>query len=185
MRLTKKWIAKFIYNSNGIENIYTPEKDILSILQGKTKGSSPMILNQIAAVEYVKKNKAVIPTLAMIMELHRILLKDVDRTAGQYRNASVYIGGREAPHWSSLHYRLDNWLFSWTQCENVAETSAKDALSRHYEYEYIHPFFDGNGRSGRLLLLWDCLYHKAKMEIIECATKNKYYDAIERHLEIR
>ena len=76
MRLTKKWIAKFIYNSNGIEGLYTPEKHVLKILQGKVREISPLILNQIAAIRYIKKNKDNVPTLAKVCELHHILMQN-------------------------------------------------------------------------------------------------------------
>ncbi len=184
MRLTKNWIADFIFNSNGIEGYFTPKKHIRDIIDKKYPGRSPLILNQIAAVAYVKEHRKEVPTINMIRELHKILLDNVDSCAGKIRNAPVYIGRREGPDHKTLHYLLDTWIQTWGKKPRTSWTNKKTAMFRHYEYERIHPFFDGNGRSGRLLLLWDCLHHRTDMEMPLCENKARYayYDAIDNYV---
>lgn len=183
MKLTKKWVANFIYNSNGIEGYFTPEKHIKDILVGKIKGRSPLVLNQIAAIDFIKENKKEIPTLNMIRELHGILLKDMDAWAGIYRRESVWIGGQEAPDHKRVLYLIQNWIDLWNKKPKKSWSHKKAAMYRHYEYEYIHPFTDGNGRSGRLILLWDCLYHRTEVEFPECENTSRfaYYDSIQKY----
>ena len=183
MKVTKSWIANFVYNSNGIEGYLTPAKHVEETLSGKSQSKSPLILNQIAAIEYVKKHHKERPTLNTISELHSILLKDVDSWAGIYRRCPVWIGGQEAPDHKKVLYLIKNWIALWDKKPRKTWTNKKAAMYRHYEYECIHPFTDGNGRSGRLLLLWDCLHHRTSVDFPECANtlRAKYYASIQRY----
>lgn len=183
MSLSNEWISEFIFNSNGIEGYYTPAKDILKILGGKVPGKSPLIINQIEAVKYVELHKNGIPTLGQILDLHRILLNGMDTWAGKLRQFPVYIGGDEAPNYTSIFYLLSTWINTWERKPVKSWTQKKTAFLRHCEYEYIHPFSDGNGRSGRLLLLWDCLHHGTTMDIIECDNPKRfaYYDKLQEY----
>ena len=53
--------------------------------------------------------------------------------------------------------------------------TAEDIIAFHAEFEYIHPFQDGNGRVGRLIALKECLRHNVMPFIIEDMKKNFYY----------
>lgn len=184
LRLTKQYIASFIYNSNGIEGLYVPEGHVLKILKGEYEGKSPLILNHIKAIDYIKANKKKKPTIETIRELHEILLRDVDAWAGIIRPDKVFISGREAPDHKELVYLLECWIGLWGKKPREDWDQGKAALFRHYEFEYIHPFYDGNGRVGRLLLLWDCLHHKVKVDMIKCENKLrfKYYNSIDKYV---
>lgn len=181
MKLTNENIAAFIYNSNAIEGLHTPYKDIFEILEGTKHGQSPLILNQIAAVEYIKENRKEVPTISMVMQLHRILMTNIDRYAGVIRPFDVWIGGEVAPDPRKVQYMLQTWCGMWGKKPVDTWTNKKAALYRHYEYEVVHPFPDGNGRSGRLLYLWDCLHHRTKMDIIKFDTRIEYYKSIQKY----
>jgi len=161
-------IANFVYHSNGIEGIHTPPEKIMEHIENRKKFVSPLISNHVAAVEYVLLNCKTAPTLGKICSLHKILLDNVDKYAGVLRPCAVFIGGREAPKHTAVPYLLDNWVQFWNKMPTKEWGKKQSAIYRHCEYEYIHPFTDGNGRSGRLLLLWDLLNKRCKPIIYEC-----------------
>ena len=90
---------------------------------------------------------------------------------GYYRKIPVWIGGKEAPHYSEIEVSMNLWIASFSK-----SLSPKEA---HIQFEHIHPFVDGNGRTGRLLMWWmECREGKDPTVILN-ETKNKaygYYD---------
>jgi Fic family protein len=85
------------------------------------------------------------------------------------------------PEASELHGLLENWLNLWGKKPRKSWSKGKVCLYRHYEFERIHPFIDGNGRIGRLLLWWDTSYHGAKKQIIFDENKHDYYNALDHY----
>ena len=57
----------------------------------------------------------------------------------------------------------------------------EDIIALHAEFEYIHPFQDGNGRTGRLILFRECLQHNISPFIIEDANRPEYLDALKAY----
>ena len=175
MRFTKKWMAKFIHNSNLIENYYLPMDHLMMVLKGEVPGSSPHILNHIKGLDYVKKFKKTRPTIDSVCHLHKILLGDLDGRAGKMRKGPVMVGHHIPPNWQFILFHLDHWIQFWDMSPFVGMNPERQCRYRHYEFEWIHPFDDGNGRLGRLLYLWDSLYHDLEPEIILAKDKEKHY----------
>lgn len=119
------------------------------------------VLNYFAGLRYVEKN-ARRKTLRHedIFELHRLLASKVmdQGEAGRYRTIGVRVGNHLPPaaaDVSGLMFELLEW---W----NLKATGLSPVLSSailHYRFEHIHPFADGNGRTGRALALWE-LYRR-------------------------
>ena len=114
----------------------------------------------IYAIDAVSENGAI--TEKIILTMHNILLKGVrgdKKLPGSYRNGQVWVGGRKdtletasfvpVPPFA-IPYLMDN-LIEYMNNENE-DTIRKMAVS-HYQFETIHPFMDGNGRIGRLILM--------------------------------
>jgi Fic family protein len=123
--------------------------------------SSREVLNYFAGLRYVEKyakKKAI--RHEDLFELHRILADRVmdQGTAGSYRTIQVRVGNHFPPaaaDVSGLMFELLEW---W----NKKSTEISPVLSSailHYRFEHIHPFADGNGRTGRALALWE-LYRR-------------------------
>ncbi len=99
--------------------------------------------------------------LNLLLELHKVLLDGVrgqGKARGEFRRQQNYIGsihaGRESvrftpPEWTSLRHSLDNW-------EKFYHSDTPDPIVQlaiiHAQFEYLHPFLDGNGRLGRILV---------------------------------
>jgi Fic family protein len=123
--------------------------------------SSREVLNYFAGLRYVEKNarrKKI--RHEDLFELHRLLADSVmdQGEAGRYRSIAVRVGRHFPPpaaDVSGLMFELLDW---W----NTKATGLSPVLSSailHYQFEHIHPFADGNGRTGRALGLWE-LYRR-------------------------
>ena len=119
------------------------------------------VLNYFAALRFVEKNAAR-KNLSHehILRLHKIMAADVmdQGTAGRYRDIAVRVGRYVPPppkDVSGLMFELLTW---WNQEAGGLSPVLSSAIV-HYRFEAIHPFADGNGRTGRALALWE-LYRR-------------------------
>ena len=119
------------------------------------------VINYFAGLGFVEKNAAKSPlTHDDMLALHRIIAGEVmdQGSAGRYRTIHVRVGRYTPPapeDVSGLMFELLTW---W----NKESTKLSPILSSaiiHYRFEAIHPFADGNGRTGRALALWE-LYRR-------------------------
>ncbi len=119
------------------------------------------VLNYFAGLRYIEKHahKASIGH-DDIFDLHRILAGNVmeQGEAGSYRVIGVRVGAYLPPHpddVAGLMFELLEW---WSQRAGELSPVISSAIL-HYRFEAIHPFADGNGRTGRALALWE-LYRR-------------------------
>ena len=100
--------------------------------------------------------------------------------AGHFRNYSVRVGPYLAPDWKKIEKLIENLVSFTNESElNPVEVAAK----AHFMFEKIHPFGDGNGRIGRLLLNFILWKNHYPMLIIEYKKRKSYYKALERSEE--
>ena len=117
--------------------------------------------NYFAGLRYVEKHAGLKEVRhEHLFELNRLLAADVmeQGRAGAYRTVSVRVGKHLPPHpddVSPLMFELLEW---WnTRAPELSPVLTSAIL--HYRFEDIHPFADGNGRTGRALALWE-LYRR-------------------------
>ena len=91
---------------------------------------------------------------------------------GDYKKRANVVGGRETSKPSEVHKHMEALLKEYNLKKIV---TVEDIIALHAEFEYIHPFQDGNGRVGRLVALKECLRHNIVPFIIEDSKKNYYY----------
>ena len=100
--------------------------------------------------------------------------------SGKYRNYLVRVGPYVAPHWDEIKDTLSQIIkFSNESKLNPVELAARV----HYKFESIHPFGDGNGRIGRLLMNYILWHREYPMLIIEYKKRKSYYRAFPKGQE--
>ncbi|MEM9481166.1 MAG: Fic family protein [Verrucomicrobiota bacterium] len=130
-------------------------------LAASTPRSEREVTNYFAGLRYVEKNSnEPIIRHEHLFELHRILAGDVmdQGQAGAYRTIAVKVGEHFPPHPNDVSPLMFELLTWWNEKAPVLSPILSSAIL-HFRFEDIHPFADGNGRTGRALALWE-LYRR-------------------------
>ena len=187
LRLRKANRIKTIHSSLAIEGNMLSENQVRDIIDGK---------NVVAPIEQIQEVKNAIATYNLypslnpfsvndLLKAHGVMMQALVDNAGRFRRGGVGVFGEQglvhlAPPAERVPYLMDD-LFAWLK------TSKDHLLIRscvfHYEFEFIHPFIDGNGRMGRLwqsLILGKLhpLFEHLPVENMVFANQQAYYDAI-------
>lgn len=151
------FLVDFIYNSNKIEGSKVPRESVEKIVRSGTKKNEE-VNNTIQALYFVNSHFKL--TLKNIVKLHRILLHHEPAKHG-LRQEKVIVHNEEVLPWEKIKDELQE-LLNWYKEANKTWYAPELAFTFHYRFERIHPFIDGNGRVGRLIMnkiLKDHRYH--------------------------
>lgn len=145
------------------------------------------VLNYFAGLRYVEKQagKKIIRH-DEVFKLHRLLAEGVmDRgEAGRYRTIAVRVG-RHVPPAPAEVSGLMRELLDWWNTPAAALSPVLSSAILHYRFEAIHPFADGNGRTGRALALWELYrrgfdtHHIFSVDEYYWEDRPRYYAALE------
>jgi len=160
-RLRDEFIIGFTYNSNAIEgNTMTLDETALVLREGVTidgkslKEHMELIGHRDAClfVEDLVREAATL-TEKMILDIHSLVLMDRREDRGVYRRAPVTITGTKAelPQPWAIPIEMERLLAAYNGEMKNLHPVERAALF-HLRFESIHPFIDGNGRTGRLLM---------------------------------
>jgi Fic family protein len=94
---------------------------------------------------------------------------------GYYRLQPVWIGGKEAPDFGLIPNAMLEWFKNATTSVEVPGVKGIHIKLDHIQFERIHPFIDGNGRMGRILLNWQRVKAGLPILVIKESEKAKYY----------
>ena len=121
-----------------------------------------------------------------LLKSHKVLMKELLKTAGKYRTSNVGVGGKDgvvhvAPPSGQIP-KLMSDLFHWLSTTDEHPLLVSSVF--HYEFEFIHPFIDGNGRMGRfwqslILYNWNNYFSVIPIESIIRDKQKEYYKALE------
>ena len=178
--------VRMTYNSNHIEGSklsedqtrHIFETDTVDIGDGVPVDDILETVHHFRAIDYVIDIADEELSEEIIKELHYIIKHDTKNSklpwfaVGDYKKRANVVGGRETSKPSEVHEHMVTLLSEYNAKEFVA---VEDIIALHAEFEYIHPFQDGNGRVGRLIALKECLRHNIVPFIIEDSKKNYYY----------
>ena len=182
--LTIEWT----YNSNSIEgNTMTLQETRLVLEEGITiKGKSLRehfeTLNHQDAIDYVENLVTDDYQFSSvdILEVHSLVLNNIEKDfAGRFRTSGVRIvGANFSPPNAMKVSELVDELIDWTNTSNI--NSVIKAAIFHHRFVWIHPFFDGNGRTARLL--FNIIFMKMGFPpaIILKNDRKKYYDGLNK-----
>jgi len=147
-------------SSSQIENLTASARKIeLALVSDDSKGNAKIIADNLLALEKALEIKSLISSND-ILDIHHILMKNSDiHTIGKYRDEQVWIGGSNIgpfnaifvpPHQSLIKEYIEDWI-NFINNRNDINIIEKIAIA-HAQFETIHPFIDGNGRTGRALI---------------------------------
>lgn len=155
------FLVDFIYNSNRIEGSKVPRDRVEKVIRGRgaeVKKGDAEIINTIRAIDFINTNFQFNP--ANINKLHQTLLAHEPSKTG-FRTDRVIVNESEVSSWPEIRTELKN-LLAWYAKAKLSWYPPELAFTFYYKFERIHPFEDGNGRVGRLIMnkiLKDHRYH--------------------------
>lgn len=125
-----------------------------------------MLLNNYLAMKWIKANFQKLVSNKLILEIHNIVTKntlegDDVNFQGKFRNDKVYVGSHQGIEHSLIEKTLDEAINSSVENKRYLHGLIKGILL-HYFTAYIHPFFDGNGRTARTLFYFKCMKNDLK-----------------------
>ena len=186
-RLNEEFIVEYTYNSNAIEGNTLTLRETDLVLRGLTIDKKPLkdhmeAVGHKEAFEYVSELvKDNVPiSESVIKQIHFLVLADKKDDRGVYRRVPVRIMG--AQHEPVQPYliepKMDQLLRDFAESSEHIVTK----LARfHIEFEGIHPFIDGNGRTGRLLVNLELMKAGYPPIDIKFTDRITYYNAFDEY----
>lgn len=190
-----KFQIEMTYNSNHIEGSRLTQEQTRYIYETNTIGFESQSVNVDDVMETVNHFRCIDMVLeqanvnlseGFIKELHRVLkggTSDARKewfAVGDYKKKPNEVGGNETTPPHLVHQKIRELLQSYNSKEDV---SVDDIIAFHHDFEKIHPFQDGNGRVGRLIMLKECLRHNVVPIMIDNDLKMFYYRGLAKFNE--
>ena len=185
------------YNSNHIEGSKLTHDQTRYIYETKTIGVTEENINvddiietsnHFRCVDVVIESAKYKLSESFIKQLHFILksgTSDSRKTwfkIGDYKLMDNEVGGEDTCPVSKVKAQIKELLKKYNLKQKV---TVEDIIEFHYEFEKIHPFQDGNGRIGRLIMLKECLKHNIVPMIINEELKFYYYRGLKEYKNVK
>ena len=186
-RLAEEFMIDFTYNSNAIEGNTLTLKETALALEGMTIDKKPLkdhleAVGHRDAFLYVQDvAKQELPlSETVIKNIHALVLMNRPDDKGVYRRIPVRIMGAytEPVQPYMIELRMTELLSANEARKNTMTDIERIALF-HLEFEGIHPFIDGNGRTGRLILNLDLIRNGYPPINVKFTDRKRYYDAFD------
>ena len=186
-RLYEDFMIEYTYNSNAIEGNTLTLRETDMVLRGLTIDQKPLKDHMEAVghkdafyfvVDLVKEKAEL--TEYVIKQIHSLVLADKPMDRGTYRKIPVRILG--AHHMPVQPYLIESKMNEFLQNFKNDNTNIAEKLALfHINFEGIHPFIDGNGRTGRLLVNLELMKAGYPPIDIKFTDRKRYYDAFESY----
>ena len=188
-RLTEEFVVEFTYNSNAIEGNTLTLRETDMVLRGLTIDQQPLKDHMEAvghkdAFYFVRDQVKEQAPLSerVIKQIHYLVLADKEEDRGVYRRVPVRIMG--AKHEPVQPYLIQPKMEQLLEAYKNSTEHIIPRLARfHFEFEGIHPFIDGNGRTGRLLVNLELMKAGYPPIDIKFADRVAYYNAFDEYYE--
>ena len=188
-RLREEFMVEFTYNSNAIEGNTLTLKETAMALEGMTIDQKPLkdhleAVGHRDAFLYVQDiaQKDVPLSESVIKNIHALVLMNRPDDKGVYRRIPVRIMG-------AYTEPVQPYMIEPKMTELISKNEGREQsmhiierIARfHLEFEGIHPFIDGNGRTGRLLMNLDLIRNGFPPINVKFTDRKRYYDAFDAY----
>lgn len=179
------------YNSNHIEGSKLTHEQTRYIYETNTIGITNEVVkvddimetvNHFRCFDFILDNAEIILSEQLVKDLHKILktgTTDSQKTwfsVGDYKQIPNGVGGIETSLPEDVHNHMKELLSTYN---GISNKTLNDILAFHVQFERIHPFQDGNGRVGRLVMFKECLANDIVPFIITDNMKIFYYRGLQ------
>ena len=179
------------YNSNHVEGSRLTKEQTRYIFETNTLGITTETtniddimetVNHFRCIDYVIDHATDKITETHVKHLHLLLKTNTSDSrkswfaVGDYKRLANAVGEEETVQPKDVHSKMKSLLAEYN---SKKKASFDDLLDFHVQFEHIHPFQDGNGRVGRLLLFWQCLQNAIVPFIITDDLRLFYYRGIQ------
>jgi Fic family protein len=185
--LRKEFAKEFIFNSNNIEGSKIPPEKVREIIdKGDTRyfdrNEVKEVQNSILAYEYLEKSFKF--NIVSIKRLYHILTKNLYREGKLpypkgFKKEPNIVGNSQTTPPKKVKEEL-NELINWYRQNKGKIHPLILAFEFHRRYEFIHPFLDGNGRTGRLIMNKILISNRYPPIIVYKDNKQAYFNSIEK-----
>ena len=188
-RLQEEFMVEFTYNSNAIEGNTLTLKETAMVLDGMTIDQKPLkdhleAVGHRDAFLYIQDiAKQELPLSEFVIKnIHSLVLMNQPEDKGVYRRIPVRImGAYTEPVQPYLIEPKITELLKVNEERKVTMNNIERIARFHLEFEGIHPFIDGNGRTGRLIMNLDLIRNGYPAINVKFADRKKYYDAFDAY----
>lgn len=183
--LQNEFLLEHTYNSTSIEGTTFTKRETEgiifdgAIIHDKTLKEHLEVTNHAAVLRNIFTGKhADSIDQDFIKHLHENLMQGLHKDAGNYSKHERVIRSLEIAltHPDDIVEEMTGLMNNWNK--NLSKKTIRDIADFHISFELIHPFGDGNGRLGRILMILQCLRYEYPPVIIENARKMEYYDVL-------
>jgi Fic family protein len=177
-------IISYTYESSRIEGSSLTKTDTKLLLNNEISPKNKSIRdiketqNHRDAYFFIKDNLKKEISKELILKLHAILKKDVTEDAGKFRDRQVFVSDLIPIKADLINNEIDN-IIRWYK-NNIEMHIFEKIVIFHCKFEKIHPFFDGNGRVGRLILNYMLMKENYPIVILKNKNKRRYYNALKK-----
>jgi len=189
-RLSEDFMIDYTYNSNAIEgSTLTLEETALVLKEGVTVGGKPLKHHLEAVghrdayyyIEDLVKNQAPVSE-RVIRDIHSLVLMDRQTDKGVYRSVPVRVGSFHPCQPFEVPIQMERLMLDYdTELQKLHVV--KRAAIFHLRFETIHPFIDGNGRVGRLLLNLELMKEGLPPVNVKFTDRVRYYGCFNHYRE--
>jgi Fic family protein len=185
--LLDELLLEHTYNSNAIEGSTLTKKQTEAIIFDKSQFADKSLVEHLEATNHAAVLREILlgyfpmpVSEGLIRQLHRALLQGIREDAGFYSKHERAIRGVgiALTHPKDIPEEMAGLLKRWRPWERRGD-AVQPVAQFHADFELIHPFGDGNGRVGRLVMLIQLLKRDYPPVIIENTRKAEYYEVLE------